>query len=190
MRLTILVAPITATLLIMSGAHAQSATGGQAAPTSPAAKSSATRGGGALSSTDKSFLEHVAQGADYELTLAKLAEQKATRTDLKEYARTIVDDHQQMNASLHQLADQKGLQLPTGMTHQQQAKIDRLNALSGPKFDQAYLSEVTRINKEDKTSLRKEIGHTQDAAIKGFAEHMQSVDAKHEDIGKKLERQS
>ena len=189
MRLSPCLVPALGALLLATGAQAQSNPAGQANSATHAATQTATESqhnGGTLSSTDKKFLSDVAQGAKYELALAKLAEQKATKPDIKHYAQTVINDHEQLNSSLHQLAQKKDVQLPTQMTQQQQTEVNRLKGLSGTAFDQAYQTETRRINSQDKAELQKEINSTQNSDVKTFAQQMQQADAKHQQMAQTL----
>ena len=57
-----------------------------------------------LSSADQTFMVSTARGATYELAMAKLALAKATRSDIKSYAHTMISDHESLNPELHQIA--------------------------------------------------------------------------------------
>ncbi len=138
-------------------------------------------------SDDSGFLRSTARGSNYELAMARLAEQKATRPDVKAYARTIVTDHTQLNTALRKLTASKGVAWPTGLEHSDKTKLARLNAATGPDFDQAFVSAEAEVNKADKSDLEKIVGTTQDPDVKAFAKRMQADDAKHERMGKKLQ---
>jgi putative membrane protein len=82
-----------------------------------------------------------------EIEAAKLAMEKARSPQVKAAAQTILQDHQQMDQQLTQLAQKKQitLQAPTSFTdkaldkaHQEQAMA--LEKLSGDKFDVAFIS--------------------------------------------------
>ena len=181
MRISLLAATTLVALSLTGAAYAQSSSTNQAATT--AANSSQ----GTLSSTDKSFLQEAADGADYELSLANLAEQKASKQDVKNFAQELVKDHGTLNSSLQEIADKHGMQLTPSLNAVQKAKMAAMRELSGTAFDKAFLAEMTRINREDKSKLHQEVASTKDQSVKQFAEQMQKSDAKHEQMSQKLE---
>lgn len=140
-----------------------------------------------LTEMDKNFLRDVARGANFELAMAKLAEQKAHHADVKVYSRTVAHDHEQMNGALHQLAQKSGYSLPTGMAPDQQTVLNRLGALNGEAFDKAYVQALKEINGRDSSAMKKELDTTQNTAVKAFIQQMQAADSKHEEMAKKLQ---
>ncbi len=74
----------------------------------------------AVSAADRLFLKHEARSGFYELAIAQLAARKATREDIKAYTQRIILDHEQASAALQHLAQNKGVQLLTGMTNDEQ----------------------------------------------------------------------
>ena len=139
-----------------------------------------------IDSADRDYLVQDAQGAAYELNLAKLATAKASRADVKAYAGKLVADHETYNAALQKLGTQEGLSLPNDMTTTDSAKLDVLKALSGSLFDKAFIEQAMSINAEDVKEADKERNTTKDAAIKTFIGTFASMDREHEALAKKL----
>ena len=65
----------------------------------------------ALSSGERSFLNQAAQDGQKGLALSELAAQRASRSEVRDYAQKVVSDHEQLNADLRQLAQRKGVTL-------------------------------------------------------------------------------
>ena len=141
-----------------------------------------------VSSKDRHFLAETARGAQYELTIAKLAADMATRADIKDYAQMIISAHESGKAKLHAVAQDNNITLPENMTKAQQAKVRRLSTLQGSTFDKAYVAEETRINQRDKTLEEKEIDTTSNQQIKDFVRSLHEDDVKHASAGRALER--
>ena len=144
----------------------------------------------AVSAADHSFLTHEAQGSAYELAIAQLAAQKATRNEVKAYAQRIVSDHEQANMALQQLAQSKGVPLPTGMTNDEQTRFAGLQTLQGAAFDRAYVKEAVRINAGDKRDFTKEAKTTHDADIRAYVQRFAAMDAEHEQAAEQLRARS
>ena len=177
------VAPAVMVVCLTGAASAQSPAGARANETGAANTAAQVGQGvgehstpGSLSQTDQSFLKDSAQGANYELALANLAKQKASKPDIRLYAQTLVTDHDKL----------KGVQLPTGMSKDDQSKLDHMKSLSGSAFDHAFTTEEARINAQDKEVEEKEIGSTQDNDVKAFVQQMQVADANHQKMSQGL----
>ena len=141
-----------------------------------------------LSSTDRDFLVSTAQGATYELALAKLALTKTTNSDVKNYAQTMVNDHESLNPKLHQLAQENGVNLPTAMTSDSQKSYNHLKGLDGKDFDSGFVNAEAKDNGSDVDSERKEIDSTSNPSVKALVEQMKQTDTKHADMGAALLR--
>ena len=187
------VAPAVMALCMTGAAMAQSPAGARAHETGAANTAAQVGQGvgehstpGTLSQTDQAFLKDSAQGANYELALANLAKQKASKPDVRLYAQTLVTDHDKLNAGLTHLAQQKGVQLPSGMSKDNQSKLNHMKSLSGSAFDHAFTTEEARINAQDKEVEEREIGATQDNDVKAFVQQMQVADANHQKMSQGL----
>lgn len=143
---------------------------------------------GALSESDKAFLTKDRRGATYELESAKLAETKAKRQDVKEYAQKLVHDHEAYNTALENLGKDQGVTLPTEPDAADKAKMAELEKVSGEAFDKLYVQEALRINAEDKKDAEKERSETKSEAVKEFIAKFADVDAEHEKLAKSLEQ--
>lgn len=66
----------------------------------------------ALDKADSDFLTDAAQDGTMEVQMGRLAVDKATNPDVKQFAQRLIDDHSKANSELMALASQKGLTLP------------------------------------------------------------------------------
>lgn len=128
---------------------------------------------------DQLFLRNEATGSAYELSIARLAQTRATRDDVRAYAATLVNDHEDYNGALRALAQRKGVNLPSGLTSKNQAQRDALARQQGPAFDRAFLREARRINEDDVRSFRQEASRTVDPDIRAFVSKFLTVDEGH-----------
>ena len=62
--------------------------------------------------TDAKFVHEAAIGGMAEVSLGKLAAEKATNPDVKQFGQRMVDDHSKANDELKTYASQKGVTLP------------------------------------------------------------------------------
>ena len=141
-----------------------------------------------LSSADHDFLVSTAQGATYELAAAKLALTKATRSDIRSYAHTMIVDHKSLNLKLQEIAKQNGVDLPASMTDEKQQSYDHLKSLDGNAFDAAFVNYEAKDNGTDVASEQKEIETTDNAPVKAFVERLKQADTKHAKLGDALQQ--
>ena len=134
----------------------------------------------ALGEADKKFLLESSEGAQYELALAQLAQQKATRPEVKAYATRLVSDHSTQNPALEKLLAAKGVTPSVGIKDEDHMRLTDLENQTGPAFDGRFVDEAVRINAEDKKSGAEEEKSTSDADIKAFLNQFASMDAEHE----------
>ena|SRR5947209_2532043 len=126
-------------------------------------------GSSQLSAMDKHFVRKAAQGGLAEVELGKLATQKASSDEVKKFGQRMVDDHSKANDQLKQLAQQKGVDLPTQPDAKDQATKKRLEKLSGEQFDKAYMQDMVKDHTKDVAEFQKESNSAKDPDVKNFA---------------------
>lgn len=141
-----------------------------------------------ITSMDHQFLVKDAQGGAYEIAIAALAQQRTTRDDVKAYASRVIADHATYNQALQDLARAKGVELPTGMTSEDQVRLNTLKSKTGSTADRSFIEEAIRINAEDKRASAEEAARTADTDIKTFLQKFEGVDAEHERLALALRR--
>ncbi|HMD34850.1 MAG TPA: DUF4142 domain-containing protein, partial [Vicinamibacterales bacterium] len=104
-----------------------------------------------------------------EVELGKLAIEKASSDQVKQFGQRMIDDHGKANDELKTIAQQKNITLPTAISAKDKAERDRLTKLSGAAFDRAYMSAMLTDHKKDVSEFRVESTSGKDADIKAFA---------------------
>lgn len=104
--------------------------------------------GGALgiarAATDKSdttFVTKAAAAGMLEVQASQVAITRASNPDVRAFAQRMVKDHTTVGDELKALAS-KGITVPDSLPADERAKVDKLSALEGAKFDKAYADEV------------------------------------------------
>jgi putative membrane protein len=142
------------------------------------------------SSADKRFVTEAAQGGMAEVQLGKLATEKASSADVKQFGQRMVDDHTKANDQLKSIASQQNITLPNDMGAKNQAEYDRLSKLSGDAFDKAYMKHMLTDHRKDVAEFKKEASSGKDDAVKNFASSTVPMLEEHlkmaEDINGKL----
>jgi putative membrane protein len=121
-----------------------------------------------LATMDSDFILTAAQGGMTEVALGELATEKGVRDDVKGLGKMMVKAHKSMNDDLKSLATQKGVILPTTLDAKHQAIVDKMTALTGTEFDDAYIAGMVKGHTKDAKAFKSESATTQDADIKGF----------------------
>ena len=122
-----------------------------------------------VSSSDRKFMEKAAQGGMAEVQLGKLATEKASAPEVKQFGQRMVDDHSKANDKLKQIASNKGVALPTEMDKSTQHEYDKLSKLSGADFDREYMKHMVSDHKKDISEFKSEANKAKDADLKQFA---------------------
>jgi putative membrane protein len=139
----------------------------------------------AVSAADQEFMQAAAQGGMTEVKLGELATQKGLRADVKEFGQMMVKDHSAINDDLKALAAKEDVTLPDSLDAKHQGMVDKLAALTGSAFDDAYVAAMIKGHKKDAKAFKAESTATQDADIKSFLDksipvvesHLQHVTA-------------
>ncbi len=123
----------------------------------------------ALTKADQQFVKKAAQGGIAEVELGQLAQQKGTSDAVKQFGRRMVDDHTKANDQLKQIAQSKGISIPTSLNAKDKMTKEKLAALSGDSFDRAYMSHMVTDHKADVAEFDRESKSGADDDIKNFA---------------------
>jgi len=124
----------------------------QAQATTAAAKNSANAG----IKADSRFIREFTSDNLLEVSLGKLAEQKAENPAVKQFGQRMDIDHNKLQNDWLSVATKNGLTLKTGMGPRHRAKLDRLQKLSGKEFDKAYMTLSIRDHKDDIDYFQRE----------------------------------
>jgi putative membrane protein len=125
-----------------------------------------------LSTTDATFINTVGMGGNAEVTFGQLAQSKATRADIRQFAGQMVTDHGAANQKLIALAQQKGMTAPSGMDTMHQQLYAQLQGMTGTAFDDAYMKGQVQDHEATVQALQTEIQNGSDADVKAFAQEV------------------
>jgi putative membrane protein len=104
-----------------------------------------------------------------EVEHGRLAVQKASSSDVRQFAQRMVDDHGKANTELEGIASQKNVTLPKELDAKHKAKQDELSKLTGPAFDSAYMTHMVSAHKEAVSLFQREAKSAKDAEARAFA---------------------
>jgi putative membrane protein len=92
--------------------------------------------------------------------------QKSNDDQVKQFAQRMVDDHGKMQDELKPAAEQMGVKVPEGPSKSQMKSMDKMKALSGDAFDQAYIKDMVKDHKGDDNDFKMEAQSTQNPQLK------------------------
>lgn len=99
-------------------------------------------GAGTLNKADQKMVKDMAMVNMAEIETARMAQSKSQSDQVKAYAQRMIDDHTKGLTDVQQLAQAKGMTLPTELDKAHKAKGAKLAKLSGEQFDKAYMAQA------------------------------------------------
>jgi putative membrane protein len=129
---------------------------------------------------DELFVRYEARRSLYEAAFARLGQSRATLPEIRAYAAMLINDHEAYNAALRDLAESKGIAVPSNMATNDQNRLDQLAARRGAAFDSAFIREARRVNGEEMRAFRKEASRTVDPDVRSFVTRFLVVEEKHD----------
>lgn len=180
------------TLLASAMAVAQSQPGGgggqsgmpsqqSGAPSPGAMDPNAANAGSASqqSMVDQAFVRKALEGGASEVQLGQLAQQKSQSEDVKQFGQKMVQDHTQLGDQIKPIAQQLGVKEPKGPSKKDKQLMAKLEALSGPQFDEAYIQAMVKDHKQDMKDFKDAAQVTQDPNVKQVAQQGAGVISQH-----------
>lgn len=137
--------------------------------------------------TDTTFATKAAVGGMAEVALGKMAAEKSSNPQIKDFGNMMVKDHGKANAELMSIAKSKNIPLPSTLDAEHQAKSDSLSKLTGKDFDAAYVNAMVEGHKNTLALMQSESSSGKDADLKAFAAKTVPVVQTHLDAISKIQ---
>ncbi len=134
---------------------------------------------GNVNNVDKQFMVTAART---DMTLAhegRMAEDQAARADIKDFGKTLVQDHSTAYWQLSELAAKTGVTIPKGINIGHDRAIEQLVHLKGARFDRQFTTDEIAADRQLLAAFRREAKDGRDADVKAFASKMIPVLQKH-----------
>lgn len=123
----------------------------------------------AMPMDDKSFLKQAAIDNRMQIEMGKLAAQKASNADVKQFGQKLADDQEKTAQELQQLAAKENVPMQNKLDAKHQAKIDKLAKLNGASFDKAFLKEQSHNSRDELEQFEAEAERGAHPDVKSFA---------------------
>lgn len=161
----------------------QPGTGMQTPDAAGAAGSGSTNGRAA----DKHFVEEATESSNAEIALGKLAQDKSSSPDVKQFGERMVTDHTKLNDQMAPVAQQMGVTVsPDQIPAKDKALQAKLQGLSGDQFDRAYIKAMVKDHTEDVKKFKHEASATKDPTLQQNVQQGLQVIQQHLQLAQQL----
>ncbi len=126
--------------------------------------------GSMSASSDHAFAMKAAEGGLSEVELGRIASQNAGDDSVRQFGRTMVDDHSRDNDELKQIAANKGIALPSSVSSKDGRTAEKLRKMNGPAFDRVYMKDMVADHRSDIAEFEREARSGRDPDLKAFAQ--------------------
>jgi putative membrane protein len=136
--------------------------------------------GSAASFGDQAFVRQVFESDAAEVQLGQLAQQKSQSPDVKQLGQKMAENRAKLDEQLKPIAQQLSVEMPKKPSKKQKELVAKLEALSGPQFDEEYLKAVAKDNQKDEKNFQSEAGAAQNPNLQQAAKQDESILAQHQ----------
>jgi putative membrane protein len=156
-----------------SGAPAAGGSSAASGASDKAAAGDKSAAAGGLSKSDQNMMRQMAYANIAEIEAGKLAQSKSKNEQVRTFAQQMIDDHTKAQGELQQLADSKGVKLPTSPDSKHKAAMKKMGSLSGAAFDKSYMKQSgISDHKQTHDLLQRVQNKASDAELKALAQKM------------------
>ncbi len=136
---------------------------------------------------DADFAVKAADAGLAEVELGKLALEKATDQRIKDFAKKMVDDHQQAGDELMTIATRHNITLPPVISEEHANKQRKLMEKSGAEFDREYIDLMVKDHNHAVSLFEDASTDARNADLQAFAAKTLPTLKKHQDEAKALQ---
>lgn len=122
--------------------------------TETAADTDATIGTTGVSEGHREFVEESLAAGMAEVELARLAQQRAASSEVKQFADMMIRDHTKAGDELKQIANRHSIEAPAQLEQEHRELMERLSDLRGEEFDRAYMDAMVDSHQDVVAHLR------------------------------------
>ncbi len=137
-------------------------------------------------SADKNFVMMADEGNTAEISASQLALKKSKNPDVKAYAQQMITDHMKLRSDMAPFAQQMAVTTPQPLSSTHMVEDKQLGALSGKKFDMAYIRDMDQDHHKTLGMFNNEIATTSNADLKAAVQQGVPVIQQHTDMADQL----
>lgn len=138
------------------------------------------------SMTPEAFLQSTAQSDLFEIKMGKLAMKIADAQSVKDFGQRMAANHTAIQVIISKIAKEQSFTLPTSMTADDSATVERFSAMQGVAFDKAYMTLMAEIHPKALALFRWQYDNCKDIVVKPFAVQTMPIIATHSRVSEQL----
>jgi putative membrane protein len=119
---------------------------------------------------EQDFMIKTAQMNLAEIDMARIAMQKSQNPEVKDFANMIQSDHTDALEDLRDLMRDKGMSLPSVLSPEAKADIEKMTALSGPEMDREFVNTMVADHQKAIEMFRDQVNIAQSPHVRKYAE--------------------
>ena len=141
-----------------------------------------------VSAADKQFLKTAADANMTEAHLGEMAQAQASTQAVKDFGKTLAQDHATEYEQLSGVAGKTGETIPKGINVGRDRAIVRLMHMKGRSFDQSFLRDAIQDERRTIAKFQREARHGDNPAIKAYAQQIVPTLQQHVHAAEELEK--
>ena len=134
---------------------------------------------GQQAAIDKMFVKKAMQDSLAAVQLGELTLHQSSNEQVKQFARKMIDDHTKLNEQMRPVAQQLGVEIPTEVSKKDKSLMSKMQAVSGPAYDQAYIKETVKDHKQDLSEFHREVSNAQNVGVRNAAAQGSQIISEH-----------
>lgn len=138
------------------------------------------------SMTPEAFLQSTATSDLFEIKMGKLAMQIAEAQSVRDFGQRMAANHTAIQVIISKIAKEQSFTLPTSMTADDSATVERFSAMHGVAFDKAYMTLMAEIHPKALALFRWQYENCTDIAVKPFAVQTMPIIGTHVRVSEQL----
>jgi putative membrane protein len=135
---------------------------------------------------DQSFIKKTMEDNVAQEQMGQLAAQKSQSDDVKQFGEKMAQIHEQLTTQLMPVAKKLGVGEPKQPSKKDRQEIEKMQALSGPDFDTAFIRAMMKDQQDDLKGFQNEAQAAQDPAVQQLAKMDEPVLSQHLEILQKI----
>lgn len=124
----------------------------------------------AFAASDPAFLTDAMKGDNSEVSIGKLAEQRATTPAARQYGAMLVQDHSAHRMKIVTLAQPMGVQPTMALSDDGMKARSTLRALHGSQFDAAFKQQMIDDHQQDIAKYQDQVKSAQSPKVRKLAQ--------------------
>ena len=138
-------------------------------PDSPGTMPGAMDPSNPQSFADQSFLRKTLEDDAAQIQMGQLAAQKSTSGDVQQFGQKMAQIHEQLIDQMKPLAKQLEVEVPKEPSKKDRQEIEKMQALSGPEFDTAFIKAMLKDQQSDLKDFKDEAEGSQNPNVQQLA---------------------